>query len=465
MSSWYGTLLRNALLPAGDTLRGVPLGSAVAELEKTQWWSHAELVELANRKLRALVRHCYGRMPAIRDLMREHGLSPGDIRTIDDLPRLPLMTKDFLRSVFPARILDPRLPRRDRFVHRTGGSTGEPMFFYLSRRARATDRAGFYRHLRWVGSERGERIFSVWGNPVVASRTSRLARALKLKLITRNHVLNAFDMTPETMAAFLELMGRRRPTVLRGYTTALVELARYALDRGCRIPELRAVLTTAEQCLPWQRELLQRAFGASVFDEYGCGEVQGVAYECAAHSGLHIALEHAIVEIVDEGGNPMPPGEVGRVALTGLDNLAMPFVRYVNGDEAALLPKHCPCGRGLPLMSPVQGRTADMIYGVNGQRAHGEFFTHLIHEVGWTERLPITEFQVVQAARDTLRFDLAAARMPPATEVQKVTQRIQDYLGPMRVEFRHVDHVDRGRSGKRRFTLRLWNPDEGAPAP
>jgi len=465
MSSWYGTFLRNVLLPVGDALRGVPLGSALAALEDSQWWSRTDLVELANHKLRALVRHCHARMPAIRELMQKHGLSPDDIRTVDDLPRFPLMTKDFLRAAFPAGILDPHLSRRDRFVHRTGGSTGEPMFFYLSRRARATDRAGFYRHLRWVGSERGERMFSVWGDLVVASRKRRLARALKLKLITRNHVLNAFDMTPKTMEAFLALMERRRPTVLRGYTTALVELARYALDHGCGVPELRAVLTTAEQCLPWQRELLQRAFGASVFDEYGCGEVQGVAYECPAHSGLHVALEHAIVEIVDESGHPKPHGEVGRVVLTGLDNLAMPFIRYLNGDEAALLPEPCPCGRGLPLMSPVQGRTADMIYGVNGQRAHGEFFTHLIHEVGWTEGLPIAEFQVVQAARDTLRFDLAAARMPPPIEVQKVTKQIQDYLGPMQVEFRHVDHVDRGRSGKRRFTLRLWNPDEGAPAP
>jgi len=112
-----------------------------------------------------------------------------------------------------------------------------------------------------------------------------------------------------------------------------------------------------------------------------------------------------------------------------------------------------------PLMSPVQGRTADMIYGVNGQRAHGEFFTHLIHEVGWTEGLPIAEFQVVQAARDTLRFDLAAARMPPPIEsrgheADPGLPRSDAGRVPSRRPRRP------GRSGKRRFTLRLWNPDE-----
>ena len=454
-------MLRKVLLPAGDALRGVPLGTALAEMEETQWWSREQLVELASRKLGKLIRHCYERMPAIQNVMRQRGLTPDDIRTLDDLPKLPLMTKDFVRAEFPSG-LDPRLPRRDRLVHRTGGSTGEPMFFYLSRRARATDRAGFYRHLRWVGSERGELIFSVWGELVVAPWKKRLARGLKLRMITRNHVLDAFEMTPAAMDGFLDLMRRRKPAVLRGYTTALVELARHVCVNGRRIPELRAVLTTAEQSLAWQRDLLQRAFSAPVFDQYGCGEVQGVAYECPAHTGLHIALEHAVVEIVDEAGNRKPPGEAGRVALTGLDNLATPFIRYLNGDEAALLPEPCPCGRGLPLMSPVRGRTADMIYGVNGQRAHGEFFTHLINEVGWTESLPITEFQVVQADRDLLRFDLAAGRMPPTLEIDRVTGRIRDYLGPMRVEFRRVEHVDRGRSGKRRFTVRLWNPPDQA---
>jgi phenylacetate-CoA ligase len=464
MLSWYGALLRHALLPAGDALRGVPLGAAIAELERSQWRSRAELMDAADTKLRALVAHCHARMPAYRALLDDHGIAPAAIRGHRDLARLPLMTKTFLRAHFPDGLLDPALPRVDRYVHRTGGSTGEPMFFYLSRRARATDRAGFYRHLRWVGSERGELLFSVWGDMVVATQRARWARTLKSRLITRNVVLDAFEMTPATMDGFLALMRRRRPAVLRGYTTALVELARHADAHAIAVSGLRAVLTTAEQILPWQRELLERVFGAPVFDEYGCGEVQGVAYECAAHTGLHVALEHAIVEIVDEAGCPKPPGEVGRVALTGLDNLAMPFIRYVNGDEAALLPEPCPCGRGLPLMSPVQGRTADMIYGVNGQRAHGEFFTHLIHEIGWTDGLPITEFQVVQASRDTLRFDLAAGAMPPATEMERVTRRIQDYLGPMQVEFRHVAHVDRGRSGKRRFTLRLWNPEETAVA-
>jgi phenylacetate-CoA ligase len=465
MGSLYGALLRNVLLPAGDALRGVPLGAALAELEETQWWDRDRLAALADRKLRELIRHCYDRMPAYQRLLRERGLGPDDVRTMRDLPRLPLMTKDFLRAAFPAGILDPSLPAKDRYVHRTGGSTGEPMFFYLSRRARATDRAGFYRHLRWVGSERGEPLFSVWGDMVVATWKTRHARAMKLRLITRNHVLDAFEMTPQTMDEFLARMERRRPTILRGYTTALVELARHVEAQGRRLPPLKAVLTTAEQNLPWQRALLERAFGAPVFDEYGCGEVQGVAYECAAHTGLHVALEHAIVEIVDEDGRPRPPGSPGRVALTSLDNLAMPFIRYVNGDEAALLPDPCPCGRGLPLMSPVQGRTADMIYGLNGQRAHGEFFTHLIHEVGWTEGLPVAEFQVVQPDRESLRFDLAAARMPPASEIERVRRRIQDYLGPMRVDFRHVEHVDRGRSGKRRFTLRLWNPDDTGATP
>jgi phenylacetate-CoA ligase len=100
----------------------VPLGAALAELEETQWWDRDRLAALADRKLRELVRHCYDRMPAYQRLLREHGLCPDDVRTMHDLPRLPLMTKDFLRAAFPAGILDPALPSKDRYVQASRSS-------------------------------------------------------------------------------------------------------------------------------------------------------------------------------------------------------------------------------------------------------------------------------------------------------------------------------------------------------
>jgi len=237
------------------------------------------------------------------------------------------------------------------------------------------DRASYYRFLEWCGCRRGDLIFSVWGELVVAKERARFLRALKLWGVTRQFGLDAFNMNPQTMTAFMALMHKNRPSVLRGYTSALVELARFVRDQNLEPPVLKALTTTAEQVLPEQRRLLEDVFRAPLLDQYGCGEVMGVAYECRERSGLHIAEEHCIVEVVDDDGNPLAPGEPGKLALTNLDNEATPFIRYVNGDEAALMEEHCPCGRELPLMTRVTGRTSDVIFGINGNRAHGEYFT------------------------------------------------------------------------------------------
>ncbi len=453
----YGSILRRIVYPAGDRVRGVPIGSELARLRESQWWNSSELSSLAGLKLQYLVHQCFSRMPAYRRLIESHGVTPIRIRALEDLRLLPPVTKDFIRTHFDGGF-DPGMPRKDAFVARTGGSTGDPVQFYISRSGRAADRASYYRCLEWANGGRSGVIFSVWGALVVANARQRWWRRLKGQLLTRKNTLDAFAMAPPAMDAFLAQMRKHDRVLLRGYTTALADLAHYAAESGIVMTNIVSVVTTAEQLQAPQRELLERVFHAPVFDQYGCGEAGGIASECSEHKGLHIALDHIAVEILDDDFQPCPPGVTGKVVITALDNTSTPFIRYCNGDEAMLLPDPCACGRGLPLMSAPAGRTSDMIYGLNGARVHGEFFSHLLHETGWTGRFAVRQFQVVQLDRDLLRFDIAARTIPDAREQARVADRVRDYLGPMRVEFRAVEQVDRSQSGKRRFTLRLWQP-------
>lgn len=458
MSNLYTRFLRGVALPLGDWMRGVPIGQAMRVLNEAQWWPAEKVKAYQAEKLRRLVRSSFENIAYVRDMMQGRGLKPEDIQSADDLVKLPLLTKQIIRENYPERITHRGIPESKLFTMRTGGSTGEPVFFKLSRATRAWDRASYYRYVQWCGSDRAEVMMTVWGQLVVADRHSRLVWYLKRRFITREFLLDAFTMTPATMRQFADLMHRLRPAVLRGYTSALVDFGRFVEQERIAVPPLKALSTTAEQILPEQREFLERVFSARLFDQYGCAEVGGAAYECESHSGLHVAAEHCIIEIVDEDGRPMPPGVPGMVALTNLDNEATPFIRYLNGDMAATIAGPCPCGRGLPLMSSVTGRTSDMIYGVNGTRAHGEFFTHLLNELGLTEGLPVREFQVVQTHKDRLQFKVVSDRPASEQERQQVVRRIRDYLGDMVVEYEQVERIDRTGSGKRRFTLRLWNP-------
>lgn len=458
MSSPYDRLLRSVILPFGDWYRQIPIGKALDLLEESQWWPASRLREYRDRKLRALIAQAYEHVPYYRQVMDGRGLKPADVQTAEDLPKLPLLTRQVLREVSRDRFLNQAMPAGEMSRGRTGGTTGEPLVFYISRTSRAFDRATLYRFYRWCGGDRGELLFTVWAQLIVASRWADLMRRWKRRYITREWILDAFAMTPESMRKFVEAMRRHRPKMLRGYTSALAELARFVSQEGLQTPALRAITTTAEPILPEQREILERAFRAPLYDQYGCAEVNGVAFECERRDGLHIACEHAIVEVVDQNGQPVPPGQNGRLLLTHLDNEAMPFIRYETGDLGALRSGMCPCGRPLPLMEPVHGRTLDMIYGLNGQSVYGAFFIHLQNELGWTQDLPIHEFQVVQKAADRLEYRLVSGRPPTAEELKLFIQRTQDYLGPMQIDYRQVERVDRTRSGKLRYTICEWNP-------
>lgn len=461
-SDLYGRLLRGMICPVGDWWRGIPIGRVLEDLRESQWWPAQRLRELQDQKLRALVGTVYEDVPYYRQVMDANSVRPADIRGVKDLAKLPLLTSELIFRSGPEGMLNRRLSMRDLLARRTSGTTGIPKRFFLSKACRAMDQAVLYRHLEWCGIERGDRYFLVWGQPVVSTALGRLQRRAKLRVLSRTEVLDTYGMTDQAMGRFARRLAKARPTVLRGYPSGLVRFARFIRSEGLKVDTVKAISATAEQLLPCDRALLEEVFQTEVFDQYGCGECMGIAYECPRHEGLHISVEHCIVEVIDDRGRVVEPGRSGRIVITNLDNEAFPFIRYVCGDEGSLLPRKCSCGRGLPLMSSIEGRTTDMICGVNGNRVSGLFFTALMMGLGLNERLRIREFQFVQTTADHLRLDLVSARPPSAAEMEAVRIHVCRHLGPMRVDCQQVEAIDRGQSGKVRYTFREWCGGQGA---
>jgi len=150
MPDIYGNLLRTVMFPIGDWLRDVPIGREHQKMIQSQWYTREQLNALAEQKLRKLLQHCDNHMPAFHAMLEEYGVTPADVCTVADLAKFPTMDKNFIRRHFASKF-DPSMSTRDRLVAHTGGSTGEPLSFYLSRTARATDRASFYRCVEWAG--------------------------------------------------------------------------------------------------------------------------------------------------------------------------------------------------------------------------------------------------------------------------------------------------------------------------
>jgi phenylacetate-CoA ligase len=422
---------------------------ALRRLRSQQWLAPGDLAEIQGQKLRRLVRQAYDHVPYYRSVLDEHGVRPNDIQTADDLRRLPILTKEIVRhrgADLRARagVTWPQLVR----ANHTGGSTGAPLTFYQDQNYRDWNEMAHIRDYEMCGYRLGDSMAFVWGsdydNKVHTTLRGKLRDYLEQVLY-----LDAFDAHEPDLDQFCLMLSRFKPRLLVGYVSSLTLLAGLALARKQRLVRPGAIESSAETLTPAQRDLLERAFGCQVFDRYGCREVGSIAHECPAHDGLHIAADNNVVEIVADG-EPMAAGHDGSVIVTNLNNYAMPFIRYATGDIAIMAHHQCPCGRGLPLLEKVVGRSTDIIVCPSGKLLHGEFFTHLFY------KLPgIREFQVIQRTKTRLEIHVVPEDGSMSDRsIESLKDTIRSYGDPdFEVRVLVVDRIERTPSGKYRFVV------------
>ena len=245
-----------------------------------------------------------------------------------------------------------------------------------------------------------------------------------------------------------------RPHAIVCYAQAGVELARHVLASGAPDWGTIPVLCGAEPLLPGDRPLLQQAFGPAVFETYGNREVMLMATECEEHDGLHVQDENLVVEVVvrEAGGTrPAAPGEVGEVVVTDLHNLAMPFIRYVNGDLArAADGSPCRCGRGLGRIASVEGRTSDVLEDRDGHQVSGIALMTMFVELAPAVR----QWQAVQRRDGSLTVRVVPTSSFGESSRARILSHCEHYLPGVPVTIDVVDAIDPGPSGKRRFVVR-----------
>jgi phenylacetate-CoA ligase len=260
--------------------------------------------------------------------------------------------------------------------------------------------------------------------------------------------LEADKLSNANAIKYLRVIDRVKPAILEGYVSSLVEIVRIGSKLGIRVQPPGAVVTTAETLFPHDRRVLSDYFETEIFDDYGSSEVESIAFECPTHSGMHVAADHVILETGDDG----------RVILTDLDNHAMPFVRYENGDAAEWTRRSCPCGRSSPLLARVLGRQSERVIGPNGNRVHDVFFAHLLEDYGWIERYGVEQFQVVQESLDLFLFRLIVLRQPRINDERILTNIMRRFLGDIRVQYEYPTAIPPSAAGKRQSVISHLSP-------
>jgi len=313
--------------------------------------------------------------------------------------------------------------------------------------------AAWHRGYGWAGAGPGTRQLYLWGVPLGARRSS-LARC-KDRLydwLYRKRVFSSFDMTRQREDAFVRELNDSRPDAIVAYTNPLYELARSLVARGVRAYSPRSIVVGAEKLHGFQREMIERAFGAPVFETYGSREFMLIGAECERHAGLHLTQENLRVEVLDHDGRPTPAGAEGNVVITDLYNYGMPFVRYANGDRAIAggADETCACGRGLAMLRQVSGRRLDVLRTPDGRRIAGEFFPHLLKDFAG-----IARFQVVQERMDRveLRVVYGGPGLGPAERRHLEAQARQALGLAVRFELIEVAEIPLTAAGKLRVVV------------
>jgi phenylacetate-CoA ligase len=425
-----------------------------------QQWSHPEEIEQFQwRELKRLLLHAYERVPFHRRRFEKLGIHPEDIRRIGDYSHLPFMEKRDFREA-ERELLSELADPRKLFTNGSGGSTGEPMRYKHDRDSYEWRQAAHLRGNAWAGSALGRKEFHLWGEPMVRDSILKAAkRALHHRALNHRYA-NSYRMTEGELERYLGEFNRFRPDVLIGYSYSLYLFARYADASAHEVWSPRGIIGTAEKLLPHQRELIQAVFRAPVYDRYGCREVMLIGMECEEHRGLHLTADNLYVEILREDGRPAGPGEEGEVVVTDLHNYAMPFLRYRIGDLAVASDRRCRCGRGLPLIEEVRGRTLDVLRTPEGRRISGVFVPMFFKDYAWVD-----EFQVEQPRLDRIDVRIKPREDFRAPLLDALRADLQDRLGPsVELEVRIVEEIPRTPSGKHRPVISHLPPEEALDA-
>ena len=444
----YASLIRNYLYPLDLWRTGnSPELKYLRQFEQSQYLPVEEIRRLALDKLQTLLDHAYRRCPFYRSHWDAARVVPSDIRSLDDLPAIPILEKRHIQEHRDEMVADS-WPQNDLIPNLTGGSTGAPLSFFLSRDRMWSRGAATWRHNRWAGYDIGDKSAYLWGAARDLPRTS-LKQSFRNLLIDRNINLNTAMITETKLKVFHRALKRFRPKVLVAYSKSIAMFARYLESQQSHAYQPSAIITTAEVLEESERRSIERVFGCKIFNRYGCREVSVIASECSEHSGMHIMAEGLYIEVVPDG-HAAGHQEFGFVIVTDLLNLAMPLIRYRIGDMASPKTSQCRCGRGLPCLTSLAGRVTDFLVGSDQRLVSGAALTVLVV----AQRPRLGQVQIWQDAPGRVLFKIAARKQnPPSKEdLDFLDARTRLYLGAdVKIEFEFVDALPSEPSGKYLF--------------
>ncbi len=442
MLSW---LSKHLFFPLWEIKTGDHHAHYLRELSASQWLDPSTLRARQWDRLREIVEYAFRQCPYYKAKFAAAG-SNGTLCEWGEFRRLPVLTKQDIRANEDG-LLSRKFRREELVEAKTGGSTGVALKLYFDKHCQVMRNAAAMRSDLWAGRDIGMKVAAAWGNPPIPDTLKKKLRNL---LLGRTVYLDTMDINTGSVKRFVEQWRREKPQVIFGHSHSIYILAKYLQDLG--VSDLRpgGIISTSMMLLAPEREVIEQTFACKVTNRYGCEEVGLIACECEQHYGMHLNVDHVVVEFLRDDGSDAKPGEEANIVITDHINRGMPLIRYCVGDMGVPSDRSCACRRGLPLMERVTGRQADFLKRLDGS---------LVAGVSLVERtltaIPgIEQMQLVQCKLNQVTVNLVKGALFDKKSDDALRCELQSVFGEaVGIEIRYVPELDQTGAGKYRFAI------------
>ena len=420
-----------------------------ALLQESQWWSRERLEKYQIQQVSKLLHHAYENVPYYRNVFDERGLKPQDIQNLDDLRKLPYLTKEIIRNNLTNMVASNYPKSRLKYVT-TGGTSGIPLGFYTER-GMAETREWAFILTQWarVGIKPDDKSIVLRGNIISSASKGKF---WEYKPVEKSLIMSSYHLTDKNLPKYIEKIREFKPDFIQAYPSAITILARFMKEHNIApFTTVKATVHVSENLYPAQRQLLEETFQCRVFDFYGHSEQAVMAGWCEKSTYYHIFSEYGVVELVDRDGNRVNgEDEMGEIVATGFNTYAMPFIRYKTGDLATNTNAKCECGRNYSLFKSVDGRLREFI--VTNEGSLIPFSTPLFEIHDWSK---VRQIQFLQDVPGEIVLLVVRDPTYSVNEIQEYVLRLfkERLGGQVNLKVECVDHIPLTERGKYRYLI------------